>query len=95
MDSENARQPGFRLVTVFCASNEGELVLAKSMLQAAGIDFATRNEEVQDVFGWGRFPSGLNLAMGPVELQVREPDAEYARELLHSSADPDADAEGS
>jgi hypothetical protein len=52
------------------------------MLQEAGIEFCARNEEIQDVFGWGRFPGGVNLAMGPVELQVREPDAAYAAELL-------------
>ena len=74
--------PDVELVTVYWASDAGDLALAKSMLQAAGIEYATCNESVQDVFGWGRFPTGLNMAMGMVQIQVRDPDAEYARELL-------------
>jgi hypothetical protein len=70
------------LVTVLRARDAAELLVAKSVLQAAGIEFATKNECVQDLFGWGRFPRGANLFMGPVELQVRSCDARDAQELL-------------
>ena len=95
MKSEREHEAEFRLVTVFAAADAGQVVLAKSMLQAAGIEYVSRNEDVQDVFGWGRFPTGLNIAMGPVELQVREEGADYARELLSVSAEPVSGPEGS
>lgn len=84
--------PDVELVTVYWAPGAGDLALAKSMLQEAGIEYATLNESVQDVFGWGRFPTGLNVAMGMVQVQVREPDAEYARELLSGVDAGDAPA---
>ena len=87
--------PDVELVTVFWAADAGDLALAKSMLQEAGIEYATLNESVQDIFGWGRFPGGLNVAMGMVQVQVRDSDAAYARELLDSLAsgvEPTVDA---
>jgi len=71
-----------KLVTVMRAGDPASIAVAKSVLQSAGIDFVTKNEFVQDLFGWGRFPSGTNLVMGPIELQVREEDAQDALELL-------------
>ena len=71
-----------KLVTVVRAGDPASIAVAKSVLQSAGIDFVTKNEFVQDLFGWGRFPSGTNLVMGPIELQVREEDAQDALELL-------------
>jgi len=71
-----------KLVTVVRAGDPASIAVAKSVLQSAGIDFVTKNEFVQDLFGWGRFPSGTNLFMGPIELQVREEDAQDALELL-------------
>ena len=71
-----------KLVTVMRAGDPASIAVAKSVLQSAGIDFVTKNEFVQDLFGCGRFPSGTNLVMGPIELQVREEDAQDALELL-------------
>ena len=70
------------LVTVFQTGNPAEIAIAKSLLQAEGMEFVTKNECVQDLFGWGRFPRGMNVAMGPVEFQVRSADAQDAIELL-------------
>lgn len=83
-ESTGAQAPESRLVLVTVLRGRGpaQVAVAKSVLQAAGIDFATKNEGVQDLFGWGRFPRGANLLMGPVELQVRSCDAQYARDLL-------------
>ena len=77
-------------MTVFRARDAGHAAIAKSMLQAAQLDFVARNEDVQDIFGWGRFPGGANLAMGAVELQVRQEDAPFALELLRTLADDSA-----
>jgi hypothetical protein len=71
-----------RLVTVFSAGNPGTIAIAKSMLQSAEIDFAVCGEGVQDLFGWGRFPGGDNLVVGPIEIQVRSDDATDAATLL-------------
>jgi hypothetical protein len=76
---------GVILVTVFRSGTPGAIAVAKSVLQAAGIEFVTKNEAVQDLFGWGRFPRGTNLLMGPIELQVSPADAAYAIELLEGS----------
>ena len=79
------------LVTVFQGGNPAEVAVAKSVLQAAGIEFATKNENVQDLFGWGRFPRGNNLLMGPIELQVRSCDAEDATALLAGATEPETE----
>ena len=78
-----------KLVTVVRAGDPASIAVAKSVLQSAGIDYVTKNEYVQDLFGWGRFPAGSNLFMGPIELQVREEDARDALELLRGIEDID------
>jgi len=70
------------LVTVFESGNPALIALASSILESAGIEFATKGEALQDLLGWGRFPSRANLAMGPVLFQVRPEDVEGARSLL-------------
>lgn len=85
-------------VVVFSTGRADLIAIAKSILMSAGIEFAVRGEEVQDLFGAGRFPFGANLVMGPVELLVAEKDARDARELLAGLASsepstPDADAD--
>jgi hypothetical protein len=83
------REDDLRLVTVVRVGDPASIAVAKSVLQSAGIDFVTKNEFVQDLFGWGRFPGGTNLVMGPIELQVREEDARDAIELLRGIEDAD------
>lgn len=62
------------LVTVFMPQDQGELMLAKSLLEDAGIRYLAKGENVQK---WG-----FNAVTGPVELQVAEDDADVARTLL-------------
>ena len=95
MDVKTPDSSDLQLVTVFRPQNQGELALAKSMLQAAEMEFAVRNENVQDLFGWGRFPAGVNLLMGPIEVQVRAADAEFAEDLLRALSDGVDVGEGS
>lgn len=90
-------QPTSEPVVVFATGRSDLIALAKSILMSAGIEFSVRNEEVQDLFGYGRFPGGASLLMGPIEIAVAEEDASDARALLaglepSESSEPDADA---
>ncbi|WP_040379177.1 putative signal transducing protein [Dethiobacter alkaliphilus] len=64
------------LVTVFVPGDTGELMLAKSILEDAGIRYLAKGERVQK---WG-----FNAVTGPVEVQVAAQDADAARELLEN-----------
>lgn len=96
--SQPARpQPTSEPVVVFATGRSDLIALAKSILMSAGIEFSVRNEEVQDLFGYGRFPGGSSLLMGPIEIAVAEEDASDARALLaglepSESSEPDAGA---
>jgi len=74
--------PPLDLVTVFKSSDPALVALAKSLLETAEIPFVARGEGIQDVIGWGRFPSGVNLLTGPVELEIDAKDVEEAKTLL-------------
>ncbi|HVP57484.1 MAG TPA: hypothetical protein VMU02_05260 [bacterium] len=79
--------PPLELVTVFKSADPALTLLAKSLLDAASIPFLTRGEMIQDLIGWGRFPSGINLATGLVELQINIEDLERAKALLRDLVD--------
>ena len=76
------------LVTVFKCGNPGRIAVAKSLLQSAGIKFVVLNEEMQDLFGMGRIPFGINRVIGPAEFQVDREDAADAEELLKDLDSP-------
>lgn len=69
------------LVTVFAAGDPVRLAIAKATLEAEGIRFIVKGEGVQDLFGVGRL-GGMNLVTGPVQIQVADPDAARALEVL-------------
>ena len=69
------------LVTVLETSDPGLVGVAESLLEEADIEFIALNEDVQDVIGLGRV-GGLNVATGPVRLQVAAARAADARALL-------------
>jgi len=76
-------QPDFaRLVTVFIPDSTASLLVAKSILEEAGIKYYAKNEGVQDLFALGRFGTGFNPLTGPPALQVACDDAEEAKSLL-------------
>ena len=77
------------LVTVYETGDPSLVALAKSLLDSAGIEFATKGEALQDLLGLGRFPGGTNLVTGPVEFQVGPDDAEKARSMLRDLREPD------
>ncbi len=74
--------PNLELVTVFTTGDPADVVVAKSLLDDAGIEYFAKDEGVQDVFGAGRIGSGFNVMAGQVEIQVRPEDEESARQLL-------------
>ncbi len=78
MDASESSEP----VTVLETSDAALLAVAKSLLEAARIEFFASGEGMQDLFAWGRFGTGYNPIVGPVRLQVPAEDAEQARDLL-------------
>ena len=74
--------PNIQLVPVFTAGDPALTALARSLLDGEGIEYAVRNDSVQDLIGWGRVGANFNLATGPAEFIVREDDAARATELL-------------
>lgn len=83
MNSENKE----RLVTVYKTGHHGTIAIVKSILDEAGIKYTAKGEGVQDLIGAGVFGVGFNPITGPVEFQVLEENAEYARELLKDVTD--------
>lgn len=81
-------EPDIALVKVYEAGNAAALPMIESLLTNAGIEFMTKSEPVQDLFGWGRFGSNLYLVGSPIEFFVREDLAEEARALLDTLPAP-------
>jgi hypothetical protein len=73
--------PDVELVSVLATGDAGIIAVARSLLEAEGIDYYVRGDGLQDLFGFGRI-TGFSYAMGPAEFCVRAEDAGRARELL-------------
>jgi hypothetical protein len=76
-------------VTVLETGDSGLVAVARSVLESAGIQCFAKGEGVQDLFAWGRFGTGFNPFVGPVQLQVAAEDAEDAKALLHELQEPE------
>jgi hypothetical protein len=76
-----------KLVTVYKTGHHGTIAVIKSILDEAGIEYFAKGETVQDFIGVGVFGTGYNTLTGPVEIQVLEENAEYAKELLKNIED--------
>jgi len=86
------------LIPVFESSEPSLILMAKSVLEGAGIAFGTRGEGVQDMFGLGRFPARMNLITGPVTFEVARSAANEAAALLadlRAGSEPDGESSGS
>jgi hypothetical protein len=70
------------LVPVFESGDPSLILLAKSALESAGIEFWTRGEGNDDPFGLGMFPARMSMITGPVIFEVRQADATTAAGLL-------------
>ena len=73
--------PDPKIKTVYVTGDPALVVLVKSLFEDAKIEYFTRGDEIQDLFGMGRL-GGLNIICGPVEFVVAAKDAPTARELL-------------
>jgi hypothetical protein len=80
-----------KLVTVYKTGHHGTIAVIKSILDEAGIEFSVKGEGIQDLIGAGIFGVGYNPITGPVEFQVLEDNAEYARDLLKDVDDSPAE----
>jgi hypothetical protein len=80
--AQRAPDPNIELVPVFQSGDEGQILVAKSLLEAEGIDYFVRGEALQDLFGWGRLAVGFSNVVGPALFVVRKDDEDRARELL-------------
>lgn len=69
-------------VTVLETGDPALLAVAKSLLEAADIHYFAKGEGLQDLFAWGRFATGFNPFVGPVQVQVAAEDADEASALL-------------
>jgi Putative prokaryotic signal transducing protein len=78
-------------VIVLETSDPAMLAVAKSLLEEARIEFFAKGEGVQDLFAWGRFGTGFNPVVGPVQLQVAAEDAEQAAKVLSDLTAPGHD----
>ena len=74
--------PVSRLVKVYETGNAAVIPVVQSLLADAEIDFMTKGEPIQDLFGWGRFGTNLNYVIGPVYFYVREEDQQEAAAIL-------------
>jgi hypothetical protein len=75
-------EPDIQLVKIYEGGDAAVLPVVESVLRDSGIEFLTRGEALQDLFALGRFGTGSNNAIGPVEFWVRAEDEATARELL-------------
>ncbi len=71
-----------RLVTVARFHNDAEFLLARSVLESAGIECFGRNEHALRLTGHVHGFFGAHA----IELQVRDSDAEDARAVLESES---------
>lgn len=77
------------MVTIATISDPAFLLVAKSVLQDAGIPYLAKNEGVQDLFGIGRIGTGFNILSQPVELQVPRELVDDAIRLLDEIERPE------
>lgn len=85
-EPQQALEP-VELVTVFASEYPGLIAVAKSILQDAGIKYATKDENVKYI-----------LLIDPIQIQVRQEDTKKSRKLLQGleekKQDVSADTDG-
>jgi hypothetical protein len=76
-----------KFVTVYESGDPAFISFTKSVLDSEGINYFFKGEGLQDLFAGGRIGTGFNPLIGPVEIQVDQNDAEYAKQLLQQIED--------
>jgi len=72
---------GKKLEVVFATNNYSKIIIAKSLLESAGITYFTRGEHTANFFGWGG-PGSFYPASKQIEILVHKEEAENCREIL-------------
>ncbi|NOY88396.1 MAG: DUF2007 domain-containing protein [FCB group bacterium] len=67
-------------IPVFKTTDQSKIMIAKSLLEEAGIDYFAQGEGIMDLFGVGRL--GFNPIVGAVEFTVKPEDEQKAHEIL-------------
>lgn len=75
------------LVTIVESADPALLMVMKSVLDGAEIEYYAKGEQLQNLFGAGQIGIGFNPIIGPVRIQVRGEDAERSRTLLRDFLD--------
>jgi len=94
-NSEPANGDANEPVSICQPQDVNEEIVAKSLLEEAGIPFDSRNDGLQDLFGMGQI-GGPNLLVGPVQIVVPAEYAEEARHVLeqgHTFEEPEVHGE--
>lgn len=77
-------------VTVLETADQTEILLARSILDEAGIPYLVQGEGIRNLFGLGGL-TPVNPISGPILLKVDAERAEEARELLAARENPEED----
>ena len=71
-----------KLITIYRSQNTADITtkipLIKTLLNSAGIEYFSLNENVTNLYG------GLNIVSGGIEIQVAEENIEKATELINA-----------
>ena len=71
-----------KLITIYISQNQADIVtkipIIEALLNSAGIEYFSLNENVTNLYG------GLNIVSGGIEIQVAEENVEKATELIKS-----------
>jgi len=79
------RKPEYEFIElhpILVTSDMNKILLAKSILHWANIEFNVKNENLQNLFVLGQYTIGCNPLIGPMIIEVREEDFENSLELI-------------
>ena len=67
-----------KLVTIYKPKDRADYLVISGLLDSAGIEYFSLNENVTNLYG------GLNILSGGIEIQVAEENVEKANELINA-----------
>lgn len=82
---KDKKEEDIKLVTLVSSGDVLYIGLIKSILTDAKIPFMAKNEQLQNLFGFGNLGGHANPLSGPIEIVVKEEDYETAKKLIENS----------
>ena len=67
-----------KLITIYRPHNKADHLIIEPLLDSAGIEYFSLNENVTNLYG------GLNIVSRGIEIQVAEENVEKANELINA-----------